>query len=131
MTKLGTKSSENTMSIDGEKMENFGLEQIISSLPLDQTARLASESAGAKESSDHASETLGDEKASVNEEKPSLSLSQKLASSLHGQELVSRIEHHFMPFFSHPQQRQRWGDAQLHPHTNWGDIFFDLFYVAA
>lgn len=36
-----------------------------------------------------------------------------------------------MPVFSHPKQRQRWGDTQLHPHTNWGDIFFDLFYVAA
>lgn len=35
-----------------------------------------------------------------------------------------------IPWFSHPQQRQRWGDKQLHPHTNWGDIFFDLFYVA-
>jgi low temperature requirement protein LtrA len=25
----------------------------------------------------------------------------------------------------------RWTDHQSHPHTNWGDIFFDLFYVAA
>lgn len=32
--------------------------------------------------------------------------------------------------YSFPKQRQRWGDAQQHPHTNWGDIFFDLFYVA-
>ena len=59
---------------------------------------------------------------------------QKFASSLHGQMLTSisdRIERHMMPLYSHPQQRQRWGDTQLHPHTNWGDVFFDLFYVSA
>jgi Bacterial low temperature requirement A protein (LtrA) len=36
-----------------------------------------------------------------------------------------------MPSYLAPQQRQRWGEAQLPPHTDWGDIFFDLFYVAA
>ena len=30
-----------------------------------------------------------------------------------------------------PQQMQRWGEHQHHPHTNWGDLFFDLIYVAA
>lgn len=35
------------------------------------------------------------------------------------------------PFYSIPVQRQRWGDLQFKPHTNWGDTFFDLFYVAA
>jgi Bacterial low temperature requirement A protein (LtrA) len=34
-------------------------------------------------------------------------------------------------FFAPPRQRQRWGETQVAPHTNWGDIFFDLFYVAA
>jgi len=33
--------------------------------------------------------------------------------------------------FQRPKQRQRWGDKQVLPHTNWGDLFFDLFYVAA
>lgn len=32
---------------------------------------------------------------------------------------------------SKPVQRQRWGDHQQHPVVNWGDLFFDLFYVAA
>ncbi|KAL7564133.1 hypothetical protein ACA910_021108 [Epithemia clementina (nom. ined.)] len=36
-----------------------------------------------------------------------------------------------MPFYRPPRQRQRWSDNQLAPHTEWGDIFFDLFYVAA
>jgi hypothetical protein len=36
-----------------------------------------------------------------------------------------------MPLFSRPQQRHRWGQVQGHPHKDWGDIFFDLFYVAA
>jgi hypothetical protein len=43
-------------------------------------------------------------------------------------------EHHEkgpLVFFAPPCQRQRWGDTQVAPHTNWGDIFFDLFYVAA
>ena len=33
--------------------------------------------------------------------------------------------------FSPPRQRQKWGSDQILPHTNWGDLFFDLFYVAA
>ena len=34
-------------------------------------------------------------------------------------------------FFAPPRQRQRWGDTQILPRVNWGDLFFDLFYVAA
>lgn len=30
-----------------------------------------------------------------------------------------------------PVQRQKWGDTQVLPHVNWGDLFFDLFYVSA
>lgn len=36
-----------------------------------------------------------------------------------------------VPLYAPPQQRQRWGDHQMLPHVNWGDLFFDLFYVAA
>jgi hypothetical protein len=35
------------------------------------------------------------------------------------------------PFFARPIQRQRWNDTQTHPVVDWGDTFFDLFYVAA
>jgi hypothetical protein len=28
-------------------------------------------------------------------------------------------------------QRQQWGDSQVLPRVNWGDLFFDLFYVGA
>jgi hypothetical protein len=34
-------------------------------------------------------------------------------------------------WINRPKQRQRWGDTQILPHTNWGDLFFDLFYVGA
>jgi hypothetical protein len=34
-------------------------------------------------------------------------------------------------FYSPPRQRQRWGQTQVLPRVNWGDLFFDLFYVAA
>jgi len=34
-------------------------------------------------------------------------------------------------FYARPQQRQKWGDAQCLPRVNWGDLFFDLFFVAA
>jgi hypothetical protein len=43
----------------------------------------------------------------------------------------------FLPFYQAPRQRHRWQDLQQqqqqqqHPHKQWGDIFFDLFYVAA
>lgn len=30
-----------------------------------------------------------------------------------------------------PIQRQKWGDTQVLPHVNWGDLFFDLFYVVS
>jgi hypothetical protein len=30
-----------------------------------------------------------------------------------------------------PKQRQKWGDTQILPRVNWGDLFFDLYYVAA
>src|SRR5210317_2214880 len=33
--------------------------------------------------------------------------------------------------WSPPKQRQRWGDETTLPHINWGDLFFDLFYVLA
>ena len=36
-----------------------------------------------------------------------------------------------VPFYAPPLQRQRWGDDHVLPHVDWGDIFFDLFYVAA
>lgn len=36
-----------------------------------------------------------------------------------------------IPPFAPPRQRQKWGDTQILPRTNWGDIFFDLFYVGA
>ena len=36
-----------------------------------------------------------------------------------------------VPLYSRPVQLQRWGETQLLPHVNWGDLFFDLFIVAA
>ena len=36
-----------------------------------------------------------------------------------------------IPLFAPPRQRQKWGDTQVLPRTNWGDIFFDLWFVAA
>ena len=35
------------------------------------------------------------------------------------------------PWYNPPIQRQRWDEDQVLPHVNWGDIFFDLFYVGA
>eukprot|EP00571_Detonula_confervacea_P011661 CAMPEP_0172312424 /NCGR_PEP_ID=MMETSP1058-20130122/17467_1 /TAXON_ID=83371 /ORGANISM="Detonula confervacea, Strain CCMP 353" /LENGTH=407 /DNA_ID=CAMNT_0013025873 /DNA_START=13 /DNA_END=1232 /DNA_ORIENTATION=+ len=41
-------------------------------------------------------------------------------------------DHDYMlPWYAAPVQRQRWGEDQSLPHVNWGDLFFDLFYVAA
>jgi hypothetical protein len=28
--------------------------------------------------------------------------------------------------YSPPRQRQRWGDTQVLPRVNWGDLFFDV-----
>ena len=35
------------------------------------------------------------------------------------------------PWYLPPIQRQRWGEDQDLPHIDWGDWFFDLFYVGA
>ena len=37
------------------------------------------------------------------------------------------------PWYSPPIQRKRWDNPEnaIVPHVNWGDLFFDLFYVAA
>jgi hypothetical protein len=35
------------------------------------------------------------------------------------------------PWYLPPIQRQRWGEDQDLPHIDWGDLFFDLFYVGA
>jgi len=35
------------------------------------------------------------------------------------------------PWYNPPIQRQRWDEDQILPHINWGDLFFDLFYVGA
>lgn len=39
--------------------------------------------------------------------------------------------HESVPLYAKPMQRQRWDDVQVLPHVNWGDLYFDLFYVAA
>jgi len=37
-----------------------------------------------------------------------------------------------VPFYSPPRQRKlKWDDPDHHVHKDWGDMFFDLFYVAA
>ena len=36
-----------------------------------------------------------------------------------------------VPLYARPRQRQRWDESQVLPHVNWGDLYFDLFYVAA
>lgn len=44
-------------------------------------------------------------------------------------------EHHdsnmIMPFYSPPKQLQFWGDEQIAPHVEWGNLFYDLTYVSA
>lgn len=51
---------------------------------------------------------------------------------LHHQESSSsrRLEED-VPLYARPRQRQRWDDHQVQPHVNWGDLFWDLFYVSA
>ena len=36
-----------------------------------------------------------------------------------GLDHANELEGEF-PFYSKPVQRQRWGDEQVRPHTNWG-----------
>ena len=45
----------------------------------------------------------------------------------------NEISYHpsILRLYAPPQQRQQWGQRQILPRVNWGDLFFDLFYVAA
>jgi hypothetical protein len=46
----------------------------------------------------------------------------------------SDADHHRslrVPWYCPPVQRQHWDDDQVLPHINWGDMFYDLFYIAA
>jgi hypothetical protein len=36
-----------------------------------------------------------------------------------------------IPWYAPPMQRVFYGKPQVLPHVNWGDLFFDLFFVAA
>ena len=35
-----------------------------------------------------------------------------------------------VPGYAPPQQRLRWGETEVLPHVNWGDLYFDLLIVA-
>ena len=49
----------------------------------------------------------------------------------HNENACDELNETEIPWYCPPVQRQRWGDDHVLPHINWGDIFFDLFYVAA
>jgi hypothetical protein len=59
----------------------------------------------------------------------------KVKFSEHISRQFSKFEASFRPkrirLHSPPHQRQRWGEAQCLPRVNWGDLFFDLFFVSA
>jgi low temperature requirement protein LtrA len=62
------------------------------------------------------------------------SLRQRFAQSFHFTESAPHdISYHpgRLLLYSPPRQRQIWGESQVLPRVNWGDLFFDLFYVAA
>jgi len=65
--------------------------------------------------------------------KDGLVVSKPLEESVKSEQRVSVLN--YVPsmkvrLFSPPRQRQKWGSDQILPHVNWGDLFFDLFFVA-
>jgi hypothetical protein len=67
--------------------------------------------------------------------RPSMAPSQSIASSNFSRTSrrvsIYAGQRYQVRLFSPPRQRQKWGDDQCLPRVNWGDLFFDLFYVAA
>ena len=53
------------------------------------------------------------------------------ANELDNENVTDQKHHGSTPFYLPPIQRQRWCEDQILPHVNWGDLFFDLFYVGA
>lgn len=52
----------------------------------------------------------------------------------HDDDPNNKNDHHhagIIPWYSPPMQRVFYGKPQVLPHVNWGDLFFDLFFVAA
>ena len=60
-----------------------------------------------------------------------LELNQKEAECVGGSRQSSKLRYQRRPFYSPPRQRQKWGDDVALQHSEWGDLFYDLFYVAA
>jgi hypothetical protein len=58
-------------------------------------------------------------------------LVEEKAKHVHAIDDNEEDHHSIVPWFHSPVQRQRWGKDQVLPHVNWGDLFFDLFYMAA
>jgi hypothetical protein len=48
-----------------------------------------------------------------------------------GKKMSKALRYKSRPFYSRPVQRQKWGDDVTAQHSEWGDLFYDLFYVAA
>ena len=80
-------------------------------------------------------DTLGEEhQHSITLQQQQQSMQQQhptLQNNYHNLSVISLPRVTKLAFFEPPYQRQRWGDTQILPHIDWGDLFFDLFYVAA
>jgi hypothetical protein len=42
-----------------------------------------------------------------------------------GSSLLADATHISMPLYRHPKQRQRWGDTQIHPVKEWGELAYE------
>ena len=68
---------------------------------------------------------------SLQQQQQSMQQQRTTLKNYHNLSVISLPRVTKLAFFEPPYQRQCWGDTQILPHINWGDLFFDLFYVAA
>eukprot|EP00588_Corethron_pennatum_P014271 CAMPEP_0194274012 /NCGR_PEP_ID=MMETSP0169-20130528/7210_1 /TAXON_ID=218684 /ORGANISM="Corethron pennatum, Strain L29A3" /LENGTH=592 /DNA_ID=CAMNT_0039017107 /DNA_START=35 /DNA_END=1813 /DNA_ORIENTATION=+ len=92
-----------------------------------------------EKNSDHADEGSSDvlphqnqnQNQNQNQDRQSTESRSKMKRSVSVYTNISSAPSVKLRLFSPPCQRQKWGSDQILPHVNWGDLFFDLFYVAA
>ena len=78
-----------------------------------------------------------DNHSSGEEEEKAAATARRRASSLRRSSIIQAqnfdVSYHpdKLILYSRPRQRQQWGDTQVLPRVNYGDLFFDLFFVAA
>lgn len=110
--------------------ENLKLERNLKERRRNATTTSASQSSAAVRSEEEMRDIRSIQRRAAGSEWDNINLSLDEPDNAN----VTHQNHHqggSTPFYRPPLQRHRWHEEICLPHINWGDLFFDLFYVGA